>query len=131
MYCLVDKELQEKIEQIVPCFKAYLEGAISSKYYDDKSAVMLRVFVKDIEISFSIPKFLIKKDKEFNPLIWNPYPEITPPENIPLKVWVDHSEALNKYFIGYCIKGQWCDDHKNPLNRPDWQINSIKFKAWD
>lgn len=72
-YSLKDKEALEQISTLCPSFPNKLQDACERELDDDGVEVTIYIRREDLEIV-----------EPYNPNCWNDYPEVKPPENVPM-----------------------------------------------
>lgn len=95
-YELKDKERQAALEKALPVFKKMLQHACENhrpEYFDEHKSVAVFYSTADGawgsgEWMIELPTDDIEVIKEYDPNKWNNYPEVTPPEGVPMRLEV-------------------------------------------
>lgn len=136
-YELKDKEYQAALEKVFPGFGKDLQRACEGEY--DDGFCYVRVMISNHETCavggfLSIKKEAICAEHAYNPHAWNNYPEMTPPEDTPLRC-EGHDADTGRPFraILRFVDGSFCFDSADPRYRrslfPDMVID--RFRPWD
>ena len=123
---LRDRKIQEKLNEVTNgdfskrLNEVVISGAMQFCFTFGGSKFTMHLMGNDIE---EIP--------EYNPKAWNKYPEVTPPENIFMRVEIqsptDKPGLLRK--VGAIYKnGKWCNstDDEYPLH-----YKILRFRPWE
>lgn len=122
-YRLRDIKLQQKLDELSKGTFSELiatSGAIFAR--EDKSLLKL-----------GNGRFIVVLHKEdfeaiYNPDAWNNYPEVTPPEGIPLRIQISRGHALIRFFAYY--KDSRFYDAEGRLIHID-KRDDVQFKSWE
>lgn len=122
-YRLRDRKLQQKLDELSKGTFSELiatSGAIFAR--EDKSLLKL-----------GNGRFIVVLHKEdfeaiYNPDAWNNYPEVTPPEGIPLRIQISRGHALIRFFAYY--KDSRFYDAEGRLIHID-KRDDVQFKSWE
>ena len=132
-YRLKDRELQAAYEKCLKDFDHHLQIACEG-FDDEEETVVLHHLCKTtdkplIAWELTISKKEIEPVEEYDPLAWNNYPEVTPPE----KVWMQcegHFTTGGKYKGGAVYDGEhWYVPILGTLAR--FNIVIERFRPWD
>lgn len=132
-YRLKDRELQAAYEKCLKDFDHHLQIACEG-FDDEEETVVLHHLCKMtdkplIAWELTISKKEIEPVEEYDPLAWNNYPEVTPPE----KVWMQcegHFTTGGKYKGGAVYDGEhWYVPILGTLAR--FNIVIERFRPWD
>lgn len=103
-YELKNKERQAALEKILPEFGDDLQAACDEQFDDEFNHVCVRlsdnggVFCDDeVNIKVNIKKAAIRAKEVYDPYAWNKYPEVTPPEGVPLRCEGLHEDTGHKF----------------------------------
>ena len=69
----------------------------------------------------------VQEVKEYNPHGWNKFPEVTPPENVHMRLNVSYDGQLNRLY-GYYENGMWYDIDGCDIEPDEFDI---EFRPWD
>lgn len=135
-YELKDKERQAALEKALPGFSKDIQAACEDEFGDSFSYVRV-LFSTDDEVFHNCQTLILKSaisaKKEYDPKKWNGYPEVTPPEDIPLRC-EGHDRDTGRPFraILRYLDGGFCFDSTVRHYRtifPDMVID--RFRPWD
>lgn len=131
-YRLKDRELQRKLDDIsggyfsdamkgitIDGFKVF-PNPIPFRLGDDGPVAAIQLLSKDIEPYI-----------EYDPNDWNSFPEVTPPEGIPMRVEVEYESFSNIYKLCATFKeGIWYRENGQPI---DFYVNAKvkRFRPWE
>ena len=99
-YELKSKERQEAYEKAFPGFARDLQAACDEQFDDEFSYVRVRLTCARILYcngALDIKKKAIRTKEGYDPNAWNNYPEVTPPEGIPLRCEGLHVDTGHKF----------------------------------
>lgn len=124
-YCLKDKELQKKLDNIS-------RGEFSQKLNEGaKLNGILGVF----EVRFHICGCYVEEHREYNPKSWNDFPAVTPPEGVLMATefyWSqkDFEEECPCRSCWMFKNGKWhWMDGRDCLVDYGWK--NIRFRPWE
>lgn len=128
-YRLKDQELQKKLDEISGgSFTEYLES-------DKKpSCIVFLARNNGPAMSVFLTRTAIEPFAQYGPDDWNPYPEVTPPEGILMRVeqvqFKTHEKAKGITIRKCAIfrKGEWVDD---VVGYPLASIENCRFRPWE
>lgn len=134
---LKDRELEEKLIAIDSEFVSRLDRV--TKYaLEFEGKGFLVAGVEDVEVlykdeilfvlDFSITE--LEEVEEYNPHAWNTYPEVTPPEGVPMRVESKNFQNSKMEFTRECAifrNGEWTHPEIGyPMVR-----KSCRFRPWE
>lgn len=135
-YELKDKERQAAFEKVFPGFGRLLNEACAvcpadTVVHISSHGVAGQDFPHFYELSF--PRSIIEEVVAYGPKGWNKYPEVTPPEDIPLRCEGHDSDTGRPFraILRY-LDGGFCFDsvaHHYRSIFPDMVID--RFRPWD
>lgn len=138
-YRMKDQERYKLLCAALPNFKKYFESVTEDEYnneFDDS----LRFHCYGIEYGWSvrIAKSEIEKLVEYTPCCWNRYPEVTPPEDVLMRVEYRHENEYidtgnGKLFrnVWIWLKGKWHWANDNiPVPVVD-RVRAVRFRPWE
>ena len=99
-YELKDKERQAAWEKAFPGFARDLQAACDEQFDDKFSYVRVRLICARIlycDGMLDIKKKAIRTKEGYDPNAWNNYPEVTPPEGVPLRCEGLHVDTGHKF----------------------------------
>ena len=99
-YELKDKERQACLENALPGFSEDFQAACEDEFRDSSSYVRVLLSINDEvfrNCQVLILKSAISAKKEYDPKKWNKYPEVTPPEGVPLRCEGLHEDTGHKF----------------------------------
>ena len=116
-YELKDKERQAALEKALPVFKKMLQHACENhrpKYFDEHKSVA--VFYSTVDGTWGSGEWMIELPtddieviKEYDPNKWNNYPEVTPPEGVPMRIEGQYAKRPELEYYGALmyLEGAW------------------------
>lgn len=127
-YRLKDQDLQRHLDAISngafsECLKANLH------FFED--GVTRINFGKNFGYASQFSVLILKDEfealPEYNPNDWNNYPDVTPPENIPMRVEFIWNDGARGKCCGVYRKGVWSNSEDR-----DCEIENVKrFRPWE
>lgn len=100
-YELKDKEYQAALEKALPGFKEELQARCAWAFEDEENYVGVCHCDSTQHPGFywgvDIPKEQIEVIGKYDPKKWNKYPEVTPPEGVPLRCEGLHEDTGHKF----------------------------------
>ena len=133
-YKLKDRELQAAYEKCLKDFDHHLQIACEG-FDDEEETVVLHHLCKMtdkplIAWELTISKKEIEPIEVYDPHAWNNYPEVTPPEGVPMRVEGRYKSAGFLFSTAMCYQfGQWY-----PLitvSTPLSELEIDRFRPWD
>lgn len=135
-YELKNKLLQEQLNSlsdgdfIKRLNEQTLDGCSPDLAFSVKFGKTVGNYCHRFSIAFQVNEILIHK--EYNPHNWNVFPDVTPPEGVPLRIEIrrvkDNYETVQR-FCGYYKGSIWYDD-KGWLISID-EGDDVQFKSWE
>ena len=131
-YELKDKERQAALEKALPGFEEALQNECEDQFHDPTSFV--NVAIKDdkgwgYECLVGIQKNAILVKETYDPYKWNKYPEVTPPEGVPLRCEGFHGDTGHKFRAALQFAhGEFLFECGFPL-LPNTRVE--RFRPWD
>lgn len=142
-YRLKDQELQKQLDEISDGdFSLQLEEHLQDIKCNGITDADYRVFFGELSgraemvnrFSMLLYEHEVEQIKEYDPNDWNPYPEVTPPEGILMRVeqvqFKTHEKAKGITIRKCAIfrKGEWVDD---VVGYPLASIENCRFRPWE
>lgn len=136
-YRLKDRELEAKLNSLSKeyPFSNELQNAIKNHNKGDVIDVNFGLGVLSDEEVFPTAKFMVRlyeneieSYEEYDPNKWNKYPDITPPENIPMRLEYLSFGQIKKECCIY-RHSKWLIS--NTLEALPNGAKNIRYKAWD
>lgn len=122
-YRLKDQELQKKLDEL------------SNGTFSELIATSGGVFAREDKSLLKIGngRFIVVLHKEdfeavYNPDAWNNYPEVSPPEGIPLRIQISRGPKLIRLFAYY--KDSRFYDAEGRLIHI-YKRDDVQFKSWE
>lgn len=138
-YELKDKERQAALEKALPGFTEALQTAYKSQLNDLTDFVNISISIGEGGFSgciVSIQKDAILAKETYDPYRWNRYPEVTPPERIPMRV--EYTVPLMTVFqrggIAVFEDGHWYEctpDGRHKISQFKNGRRVVRFRPWD
>lgn len=128
-YRLKDQELQAKLDELTNGeFSASLKGNIEpTDYYRRFNVDGIGV------ISVSLNSSCLEERFDYDPRSWNPFPEVTPPENVLMRVERTefgsdrNGKGITQRDCSIFRKGEWVD----PVVGYPMSMKIGRFRPWD
>lgn len=120
-YRLKDKELQKKLDDIS-------RGEFSQKLNE---GAKLNSIIGVFEVRFNICGVYVEELREYNPNDWNNYPEVTPPDGIPMKTefrWKEDKDIYRSCWMFEDGKWRWMDGRDCLV---EYGLKDIRFRPWE
>ena len=125
-YRLKDQELQKKLDEISGgSFTEYLESV------KKPSCIVFLARNNGPAMSVMLTRTDIEPFTKYNPNDWNSFPEVTPPEGVPMRVEVEYESFSNIYKLCATFKeGIWYRENGQPI---DFYVNAKvkRFRPWE
>lgn len=125
-YRLKDQELQKKLDEISGgSFTEYLESV------KKPSCIVFLARNNGPAMSVMLTRTDIEPFTKYNPNDWNSFPEVTPPEDVPMRVEVEYESFSNIYKLCATFKeGIWYRENGQPI---DFYVNAKvkRFRPWE
>ena len=122
-YRLKDQELQRTLDDITNGeFSEVLKKGIPPTFFAEEflflgaGSIRVRLFESAFE---EVP--------EYDPHKWNPYPEVTPPECVPMRVEYRRPDETIGRCCSFFREGVWEDSEDQDLEI----INVQRFRPWE
>lgn len=135
-YRLKDQELQKHLDAISGGeFTATIESGSFEFDEDDMAVVTFGSAMHGTEIIAG--KFAVILDKnetyelaEYNPNDWNDFPDVTPPENVLMRVETTTGSKFCGYYHTFAEGGCWC--YQDGTVCPESISKSVKrYRTWE
>lgn len=138
-YELKDKERQAALEKALPGFTEALQNNCEAQFNDPTSFV--NATIRICEGGFNVCIVSIQKDailakETYDPYRWNRYPEVTPPERIPMRV--EYNVPLMTVFqrggLAVFEGGNWYECIPSGRHKISQFKNGrrvVRFRPWD
>lgn len=140
---LKDKERQAALEKALPGFTEALKRAY--EYSEDglkgNSRMVSSRFAENPEPfnwewAISLPTADLEIVEEYDPNVWNKYPEVTPPEGVPMRV--EYTAPLMTVYqrggIAVFENGHWYEctpDGRHKISQFKNGRRVVRFRPWD
>ena len=122
-YRLKDRALQEKLDAMTKGgFSKVLEKGIDPTFFCEE---FLLLGVGDIRVR--IYESALEEVPEYDPNNWNRYPEVTPPEGVPMRVEYRRPDGTIGRCCSFFREGVWEDSEDQDLEI----INVQRFRPWE
>lgn len=125
-YRLRDQELQKKLDEISGgSFTEYLESV------KKPSCIVFLARNNGPAMSVMLTRTDIEPFTKYNPNDWNSFPEVTPPEDVPMRVEVEYESFSNIYKLCATFKeGIWYRENGQPI---EFYVNAKvkRFRPWE
>lgn len=140
-YRLKDAELQKKFDEISNGdFSRGLRRFIESGYLgtgpnfvafgDMQPCGFADGFGNFRRFSVCLLKHELEIVKEYNPNDWNDYPDVTPPEDVPMRVETTTGSKFCGYYHTFAEGGCWC--YEDGTVCPEAISKSVKrYRTWE
>ena len=125
-YRLKDRELQAKLDDLTNGeFSASLKGNIEpTDYYRRFNVDGIGV------ISVMLNSSCLEERFDYDPRSWNPFPEVTPPEGVLMRVETTTGSKFCGYYHTFAEGGCWC--YEDGTVCPEAISKSVKrFRPWE
>lgn len=122
-YRLKDQELQAKLDELTNGeFSASLKGNIEpTDYYRRFNVDGIGV------ISVMLNSSCLEERFDYDPRSWNPFPEVTPPEGVLMRVEFVWNDGSTGRCCGKLWNGTWVSS-----DDPNLEIECVKrFRPWE
>lgn len=142
-YELKDKERQAALEKALPGFKEALQRACA--HGDGKLEVNACVGIEHFQVSapwckdewtLALPTADLEAIEEYDPTKWNEYPQVTPPEGVPMRI--EYTVPLMTVFqrggIAVFENGHWYEctpDGRHKISQFKNGRRVVRFRPWD
>lgn len=121
IYSLKNKEALDQINKITLNFETRLQDACRHDLEEDGVEVAIYIRREDLEIT-----------EAYDPNGWNNYPEVKPPENVPMILEVIEHEYGNDYgsYAGCCLRAIFCKHHQTIIEDDGITETEIEDPRW-
>lgn len=133
-YRLKDQEFQKRLDELTNGdFTKKLESEARKKFVDILNQDVVQVYFGDFDIfanRFSVVFRLdeVEEIPEYDPNCWNPFPKVTPPEGVWMRVETDMGFGFKARFQF----GDWLDNRNYIVGPPDGIDGTVvRFRPWD
>lgn len=132
-YRLKDKDLQDLLDQIsAEDFSAQLKEVASFKDYPNPFARTRTIYFDlnhdtPVMLSVEITPDMVEEIEEYNPNDWNNFPEVTPPEDVLMRVERSDGYKTCAYFKHFDDGSDWM--HSNNLCMSMSHL-IVRFRPW-
>lgn len=127
-YELKEADRQKALEKALPGFTLELQRACKNEFADPFDHV--NITNEEGGWSLHLHKILIKEVISYDPNAWNNYPEVTPPEDVLMRVECKNGKRACAKFHTFSDGGCWCDP-----NGAAWPLaysEGVKrFRPWE
>lgn len=136
-YRLKDQDLQRHLDAISHgefsrCLQTELQDIRGSGTTDADYRVFFGFMSGRAELvnrfSMLLYEHEIEATPEYNPNGWNKYPDVTPPDGVPLRVQISRAHELIRFFA--CYKDSSFYDAEGRLIRIG-KRDDVQFKSWE
>ena len=134
-YKLKDEELQKKLDELTDrdLSRSLKANRINIDSIRGLASINLHV-KKDVDLELILKREALEwldisspnKSGEFDPDMWNWWPNVQPPNNVPMRVVVFDNDVEDTIWCGYGVfkNGKWEMDHELG---PD---SEVKYRVW-
>lgn len=132
-YTLEDKGRQEGLEKAFPGFGEDLQAA-GEREFDDRYDYV-EVPLSDCggvlgDYTLPIAKTAIRTEEVYDPHAWNNFPQVTPPEGVPMRVEGHYKASGFTFSTAMCYQfGKWYPLITVSIPLSDLTID--RFRPWD
>lgn len=127
-YRLRNRIDQTALEKNLPALSEALQWACE-RQFEDSDYITFVVCGFDV----SIPKDRVETYGEYDPKVWNNYPEVEPPEPGLYRLRILCGEYFTNFYNYAAIfrNGEWCDSNTGKAISCDPKNDIITFTSWD
>ena len=141
-YRLKDQELQKKLDEISDGdFSHRLQTELQDIRGNGTTDADYRIFFGFMSgraelvnrFSMLLYEHEIEAIPEYNPNDWNSYPEVTPPEDVLMRVETEGGDKFSGYFHTFPDGvGRWCCVCFTPRHMPLHETEKVRrFRPWE
>nr|DAH22675.1 MAG TPA: hypothetical protein [Caudoviricetes sp.] len=135
-YELKDKERQAALEKALPGFKEECQRVCEGLdgHLDEGTPVTFSTVNFDAtswarnEWSLVISASCLEVIEEYDPKKWNSYPEVTPPEDVWMRVETQNACGVTVRGVFMYVNGTW---RRGKYTVPNDEIKVARFRPWD
>lgn len=128
-YRLKDSSSWGALKIASPDFEKEFQESCAEQWDDDSDFILVWFLCK---LRINIAKEDIERYDDYNPHKWNKFPEVTPPENVRMRLEIAQHSTTTDIFVYRCAAqfkcGEWVDgsDDKIFLGKGD----EVRFRPW-
>lgn len=122
-YRLKDQELQSKLDELTNGeFSASLKGNIEpTDYYRRFNVDGIGV------ISVMLNSSCLEERFDYDPRSWNPFPEVTPPEGVLMRVEFENKYGGKQKMCANFVDGDWVGFDGYTFE----EVDNVRFRPWE
>lgn len=131
-YRLKNKKLEQNLNKSFKNFKENLQDCCKNQMKDETPYICIASKDDPNIHSILFNKEAIEAYEEYNPTAWNNFPQVTPPEDVWMRLEViryEMSEQHTHRMVVKFNKGKWKFSHEGLLYLEDRDI--VRFRPWN